>query len=82
MSDWDTYGYRVEWTESGPFAGQRFTRSVTVKTRDEMLAQVREITRRKSCTERLTWDPRITEMQRRVETRERVVGLNDWEKNR
>lgn len=82
MSDWDTYGYRVEWTESGPFAGQQFARSVTVETRDEMLAQVREITRRKACTERLAWDPRITEMQRRVETRERVIGLNDWEKNR
>ena len=82
VSDWETHGYLVEWTEAGSFAGQRFDRSAIVETLDEAFVKLREIARRKACTERPTWAPRVTELQRRVETRERVVGLNDWEKNR
>lgn len=82
VSDWETYGYRVEWTEAGSFAGQQHAVSCQVDTVADAMATVRKIAKPKPCTALPTWAPRVTELQRRVETRERVIGLNDWEKNR
>lgn len=81
MSDWETYGYRVKWLEWPAFAGREPSRHhEVVETRDQVLAKLREITKRQPVTERPTYAPEVVELQRRTETREKPCGLAGWGK--
>lgn len=79
MSDWETYGWRVEWLESPAFAGREPTRHhEVVEYAEDVTKLLREISRKKPVTERPTYAPRVIELQRRTEAREKPCGLAGW----
>lgn len=80
MSDWETYGYRVTWLESHPFAGREpDRREATVETSEDVLYLLDRIraNRAPGC-DRPTYGAEVFELQRRTETREKPCGLAGW----
>ena len=85
MSDWETIGYRVEWDHLAEHGWPcrrvvRERKQVIKKSPEKVLKLLRKISETDTRVPGPALNITVTELQTRIETREKPCGLAGWEK--